>query len=153
MTTTRLTEHFDLSEFSRSQYATRHGIDNTVPPELVWNVLQLCDKVLEPLRLEVHRPVIITSGYRCAELNDAINGASSSAHLEARAADIVVPGMTSAQVCRLIRELKLPYDQIINEFDAWCHVAVARNGIKPRGSVLTARRCDDGAVTYLNGIA
>lgn len=150
---TQLTAHFDLSEFTVSQYAARHGIDNTIPPEMVWNVVRLCDKVLEPLRVDLKRPVIVTSGYRCREVNDGIGGSPSSAHLDARAADIIVPGMSSAAICRIIREMRLPFDQLINEFDAWCHVAVPREGMKPRGSVLTARRVGDGIVSYLNGIA
>ena len=47
----KLTEHFTLAEFERSATAARLHIDNRVPAELVPNTRNLCEQVLEPLRL------------------------------------------------------------------------------------------------------
>lgn len=54
----RLSQHFLLSEFTRSATATRHNVDNTLAStgspqaclEVISNLQSLCDNVLEPLR-------------------------------------------------------------------------------------------------------
>ncbi|MDD6787619.1 MAG: hypothetical protein PUD83_06055 [Bacteroidales bacterium] len=47
----QLTDHFHLSEFVRSETATRLGIDNSInDPEIIANIKNLCEHVLEPLR-------------------------------------------------------------------------------------------------------
>ena len=46
----RLTEHFKLSEFTRSATATARKIDNTPSQEVISNLKVLCQNVLEPLR-------------------------------------------------------------------------------------------------------
>lgn len=46
--------------------------------------------VLELVRLYFGKPVMITSGYRCREHNEAVGGAKGSRHLLSDAADIQV---------------------------------------------------------------
>ena len=46
----KLTEHFKLSEFTRSATATARKIDNTPSKEVISNLKVLCQNVLEPLR-------------------------------------------------------------------------------------------------------
>jgi hypothetical protein len=41
------------------------------------------------------------------------------------AADIRGPGLTPDEVVRAIIAAKLPYDQLIREFDAWTHISVS----------------------------
>lgn len=62
-------------------------------------VLELVEK-LQQLRNELGRPVIITSGYRTPEHNKRVGGASKSLHTLGQAADIVVSGVSSAQVAQ-----------------------------------------------------
>jgi hypothetical protein len=102
------------------------------------NLTRLCVTVLEPLRIDLRLPIHITSGLRPAWLNQAIGGSTSSAHMDGRAADIQVPGMTPLEVCRRVVELGLPVDQVIHEFGSWCHVGVAKQGEAPRNMPLTA---------------
>ena len=45
---------------------------------------------LERLRVAVHRPIRIVSGYRCQQHNAAVGGAPRSQHLYGKAADLVV---------------------------------------------------------------
>ena len=77
-----LSPHFTVGEFFRSGTAIRLGIDNNPDAhpgegistaEGVENLRALCTEVLEPLRRRVGR-VIVTSGYRCQELNKAVGG-------------------------------------------------------------------------------
>lgn len=95
----QLTEHFKLSEFTRSDTASKYGIDNTLDPsnpihnEIIKNLRNLCEQVLEPLRQFFNVPIVIGSGYRCQRLNShpEVGGASSSQHMLGEAADIRIP--------------------------------------------------------------
>lgn len=132
----RLSAHFTLGEFLRSQYATRHGVDMTPPLEVRENLRRLCVGVLEPLRAELRRTInpgafiVVTSGYRPPVLNAAIGGATRSAHLTGRAADIVVPGVAAVDVFNTLRDMDLSspplaiVDKAILEFGQWVHVQV-----------------------------
>lgn len=86
-----LTPHFTLQEMTESLTAKKHGIANVPPPEAVENLRKLCIGTLEPLREKLQQPVVITSGYRCQQLNEIIVHASrKSQHMEGRAADFYV---------------------------------------------------------------
>ena len=90
---TVLTPHFKLREFTESATAMKQGIANVPPPEAVENLRRLCEHTLEPLRLKLQLPVVITSGYRCQQLNELIVHASrKSQHMSGCAADFVVSG-------------------------------------------------------------
>ena len=97
MTDIRLSEHFMLSEFTRSTTAERLGICNELDPfypthkDIIANLRNLCEQVLEPLRAYVRQPIIISSGYRSPALNQALRGAPRSQHLTGEAADIRLP--------------------------------------------------------------
>ena len=52
------------------------------------NIQNLCEVVLEPLRKQVNEPVIISSGYRCPQLNRAVGGSPTSQHMTGEACDI-----------------------------------------------------------------
>lgn len=84
----KLSEHFSLEEMTRSETAQiRHIINN--PSELaIDNLTILCQRVLEPTRKIVGKPLIINSGYRSERLNSAVGGVKSSYHLTGKAADI-----------------------------------------------------------------
>lgn len=76
---------------TESLTAKKHGIANVPPPEAVENLRKLCIGTLEPLREKLQQPVVITSGYRCQQLNEIIVHASrKSQHMEGRAADFYV---------------------------------------------------------------
>ena len=138
---TQLSAHFSLEEFITSQTAARMG-RVIEPTELdVRNLARLCETVLEPLRVALGRPLIITSGLRPLWLNESIGGSKSSAHMDGRAADIQVHGLSPLQVCQKVAELRLPVDQCIHEFPpaGWCHVGIAPPDARPRNQYMTAR--------------
>lgn len=88
---TVLTPHFKLREFTESATAMKQGIANVPPPEAVENLRRLCIGTLEPLREKLNQPVVITSGYRCQQLNEIIVHASrKSQHMSGQAADFYV---------------------------------------------------------------
>lgn len=87
----KLSEHFSLSEFTKSSTAMKHGIKNTPPQEAVDNLKALCQSCLEPLREALGLPVVITSGYRTKALNSMLAHSSErSQHMLGQAADFYV---------------------------------------------------------------
>lgn len=91
-----ITRNFSFSEFEKSQSATNLGIDNSIPDDTVrTNIRTLTEQVLQPARDKLTvvfrgTPVklVITSGYRCPELNEAIGGSRTSFHCFGYAADL-----------------------------------------------------------------
>ena len=133
----QLSEHFELAEFLVSETAARRGITNEPTPQIIDNLRRLCQLVLEPLRVKLARPVVITSGYRSQALNRAVGGSPTSHHMQGRAADLIVPGITPLAVCQAASQLKLPCVQIIHEFGRWTHLSVAISN--ERTQLLTAK--------------
>ena len=145
----QLSEHFELAEFLVSETAARRGIANEPTPEIIENLRRLCQLVLEPLRVKLARPVVITSGYRSPALNRAIGGSPTSHHMQGRAADLIVPGITPLAVCQAASQLKLPCVQIIHEFGRWAHLSVAAS--TERTQLLTAK-LTQGKTVYEPGL-
>ena len=141
----KLTEHFNLSEFVRSDTATRLGIDNSInDPEIIANIKNLCEHVLEPLRVYANCPIIINSGYRCPLLNSYVGGSKNSQHKFGEAADIRLPvtsfkwhngelhtDMDEARRWFDFIKYNTDYDQLIletaNQLDFWIHVSCRRD--------------------------
>jgi hypothetical protein len=90
---------------------------------------------------------VVSSGYRSPEVNKAIGGSNGSAHMLGLAADITVPGLSVQAVCREIVKLKRPFDQVIDEYSSWVHVAIPAKDKKPRMQQLIARRFGNGGQT------
>ena len=111
----KLSEHFELTEFTRSSL----GLLNQPPADVIPLLQQFCERILEPLRVHVSRPVVITSGYRSTELNRKVGGVSDSYHCATSArcaADIQVPGIPLEEVFRwLCEESGLLFDKVILE--------------------------------------
>lgn len=122
----KLSDHFDLEEFTRSDTASAHGIDNSAPAPIVEKLTRLAN-TLERVRAVLGHPLTITSGYRSPGLNAAVGGVGDSAHLHGLAADFVCPGFGSPrEVCRELARhaAALDFDQLIHEhFGAadWTH--------------------------------
>lgn len=146
-----LSPNFDLMEMVVSQEAARRGIPNTPKQSQIDNLQRLCYEILEPLRTKVNKPIVVNSGFRSTAVNSLVGGSRTSDHCDGRAADILVPGLTSKQVCQTIIDMKLPYKQVIEEFGQWTHVSIEIEGEKPRNEVLTARRVS-GNTIYSKGL-
>ena len=91
-------KYFTISELTRSDTASIKQIDNTPNKEITEHLIELVEKLLDPLRNDwaeycdvnqLGSPAIsVNSGYRCNELNKAVGGSLTSAHLTGYAADI-----------------------------------------------------------------
>nr|WP_314758890.1 D-Ala-D-Ala carboxypeptidase family metallohydrolase [uncultured Porphyromonas sp.] len=132
-------KYFTLAELVRSRTAEAHKpkpIDNTPPAELLPNLHRLMD-YLDLIREAYGKPIRVSSGYRCYDLNRAVGGSSNSQHKQGLAADLVVPDLD--RLLGIIRKLG-GFDQLIDERprggSRWVHVSVAPEGGKPRGQVM-----------------
>ena len=135
-------QYFKLNEFLISQDAARFGISNVPTDDVIANIQFLCTKILDPLRNKIGKAIVISSGYRSPELNAKIGGAQNppSQHTFGKAADILIPGMTAKQVMDyILTNTKLPFDQIILEFDSWVHISVDKDKTLQRGNILQAK--------------
>ncbi len=120
-------KYFTIQELTKSATASRKGINNTPDESVKRNLNLLVDNILDPLREAWGEPIIVTSGYRCGRLNKAVGGAAKSQHMYGQAADIRTVSdkpSDNKKLFDLIRELKLPYDQLIDEYNYnWVHVS------------------------------
>ena len=153
----QLTKNFSLSELTRSEAAARKGVDNTPPPEAVDNLRALAEKVLQPLRDAVGKPMRVNSAYRGPEANKAVGGSKTSQHMTGEAADIEFDGFDNKKLAEKIVAMKLNFDQLILEFykpgdpnSGWVHVSHKRGGPQ-RGQVLRAVN-EGGKTKYLPGL-
>ena len=119
-----LSPHFTLEELTHSEVAARNGWDNSPTQEEISNLQRLA-YLLEKVKEAVGgKPVMINSGFRSKQVNDAVGSKDSSQHRIGCAADIRVPGMTPDEVTKAIIASGLPFQQVIREFDRWTHVAI-----------------------------
>lgn len=125
-------KYFTLQELTRSETAESLGINNTPDAAVVVHLKELTERLLDPLREAFGHPIIVTSGYRCPELNKAVGGSPTSAHLQGYAADLVpkdgnVQHFLEFTCWWLLREGK-PYDQLIAETNSkgakWVHLGL-----------------------------
>lgn len=129
METMKLSANFKLSELTKSQTAERKGINNNPSAGQIDNLRELCINVLQPIRSNFDKPVIISSGFRSAELCIAIGSSIDSQHTKGQAADLEVPGIDNKELATWIKN-NLEFDQLILEFykegepdSGWVHVS------------------------------
>lgn len=84
----QLTTNFELSEFINSDIAKKEGINNAPTGGVICNLQLLCKNLLQPLRDLYKKPLFISSGYRCPQLNKLVGGVATSDHLKGCAADV-----------------------------------------------------------------
>jgi zinc D-Ala-D-Ala carboxypeptidase len=127
-----LTPHFTLEEMT---FTNHREFDNT-PNVLQINNLQRLAEFLEEVRSLLGKPIIIDSGFRSPDVNQAVGSTSVSQHLRGCAADFRVPGMTPAEVVKAIHGSDLPFDQLILEL-TWTHISIPNtDDVAPRRMAL-----------------
>lgn len=150
-----LSANFTLKELTKSDTATRLGLDNTPDDAALENLKTLCEKVLQPVRDHFGKSVTVNSAYRSPESNAAVGGSKTSDHCKGMAADIEIPGVANAELAQWIMD-NLKYTQLILEFytpgipdSGWVHISFDPSNLKCQE--LTATKVA-GKTTYLNGL-
>jgi hypothetical protein len=152
----KLSANFTLSELTKSQMATRHGIPNEPKPDHIDNLKALCINVLQPIRSEFEKPVMISSGYRSPELCVRIGSSINSQHAKGEAADFEIHSVSNKDLALWIKN-NLEFDQLILEFhneaepnSGWIHCSYSLK--TNRNQSLIAYRDENGKVQYKPGV-
>ena len=125
----KLSEHFSLGEFTKSNHPEVYNIPSHVSIE---NMKRICGW-LEVLRDRYGQPIIINSGYRSPQLNKKVGGVSTSNHLTGCAVDIRCSGAEQAIDFAYIlkgysKEIHQDFDELFIEKSKqstyWVHFAV-----------------------------
>ena len=150
----KLTANITLDEMTKSDIAERKGINNNPSPKQIDNLKALAVNILQPVRSEFDKPLIIRSGFRCAELNIEIGSSINSQHCadnNSAAADFEIPGVDNKELAQWIRD-NLIWDQIILEFykegepsSGWVHCSYSSD-LNRKQSLIAYR--EDGKTKY-----
>ena len=129
----KLTDHFTLEEPYASDTAIRHNINNKPQDPIVLKNLKFLAERLEDVRSLLRNPIHVNSAYRSLRVNELVGSKPTSAHTKGLAADIVCPSFGSPRdVVLAITGSDIQYDQVILEYDRWCHLGFAEEGKAPR---------------------
>ena len=150
-----LSANFTLKELTKSDTATRLGLENSPDEATIENLKLLCQEVLQPIREHFGKSVTVNSGFRSPESNAAVGGSKTSDHCLGRAADIEIDGVPNPELAQWIMD-NLDYTQLILEFytqgqpnSGWVHVSYDPSNLK--NQELTAVKVA-GKTQYLNGL-
>tara|TARA_R110002072_G_scaffold42529_1_gene120119 strand:+ start:47 stop:505 length:459 start_codon:yes stop_codon:yes gene_type:complete len=148
----QLSKNFNLVEMTKSQTATRKGIDNTPSAEHQGNLQSLCMHVLQPIRDHFSQVVTVSSGYRSPELCTAIGSKITSQHAKGQAADFEIFGVSNKELADYINE-NLDYDQLILEYwqesdpnSGWVHCSYSEGN--NRNQYLKAYKDENNKTKY-----
>jgi len=151
----KLTANFTLDELIKSQVATRKGINNNPSPTQIENLKALAVNILQPIRSQFDKPLIISSGFRTAELCIEIGSSINSQHCadnKSAAADFEIPGVDNKELAKWIKD-NLTWDQLILEFykegepsSGWVHCSYSSD--LNRKESLIAYKDDDNKTQY-----
>lgn len=127
--------HFTFTEMTK----TDSGLDN-IPDDMnvICNLVRLSE-FLQIIRNELHLPIIVNSGYRSKEVNEAVGGVLSSYHVKGLAADIKCADMD--KLLAVLHSHLMEIDQLGIYYNKntqlWFHVGLAEDGKVPRTQIFT----------------
>jgi hypothetical protein len=98
-----LSTHFDSKELS-----CHHCHQVIINKELL--------NKLELLRAKLGKPIIINSAYRCPIHNKQVGGVKNSQHLQGKAADIQVKGLTPVYVAKIAKQVGFTFVKVYPNF-------------------------------------
>lgn len=125
-------KYFTLEELC----ATKTGLTNIPTWQAVENLKALVNNVLDPIRESWGNPILVTSGFRCKEVNDKVGGSTTSQHIKGQAADLDIG--TPEQNKSLFEHIcksGITFDQLLLE-NNWQWVHISYNINKNRQQIL-----------------
>lgn len=129
-------KYFSIKELTKSETATKKGIDNTPNAAQVKNLEALIDNLLDPIREQWGAAIYVTSGFRSIALNKAVGGVANSHHLGGYAADLTVKSQAGNKALfEMIRCSNLRWTQLISEKNTshgcgWVHISYVPSNLK-----------------------
>ena len=128
--------YFSIPELTASATALREGIDNR-PSKCAYHLLHvLVDQLLDPIREAWGEPIVVSSGYRCKELNTLVGGVKNSHHMLGCAADIIAGNRADhRRLFKLIQQMhgegRIKFTQLIWEGNGrWIHISYVPSDLR-----------------------
>jgi hypothetical protein len=125
----KITENFTYREFIYSDTAIRLGIDNYPKDSIIWKNIKNLAVEIQKIRNKFGQ-IRILSGYRCPELNKAVNGSATSLHCFGFSADLeqVSTNIKLIEIINWIHD-NLKWRELICEYfpRGWCHYGFTDN--------------------------
>lgn len=118
-----LSPNFTLEEATYSETAIRLGIPNNPTPEQLEN-MKAAAAVLEKVR-EASGPLKVNSWLRLPDVNVAVGGSKMSSHMDGWAIDCSSSQYTPYQLCQIVKQTGVKFDQLIHEYGRWMHISFA----------------------------
>ena len=122
----KLSDHFSLEELctTNNKKFAKKNLD-----EAKQNIAEMecLAYFAEQIRAFIKVPMLVSSGFRCYDLNKAVGGVNTSQHLFFRAIDFVPKGMSIDECFDILRNSQLVYNQLIKERSGnsvWIHVGM-----------------------------
>ena len=126
--TIQLSPNFNISELTHSQTAIENAIDNSPDEKSLENLKYLCKNLLQPLRDKLGKPIHVTSGYHCEELNRLVGGVPTSQHVKGEAADCYCTDGPEF-LLQILLNSGLEFDQaIVYKKKRFLHLSLKRGG-------------------------
>jgi hypothetical protein len=122
----KLSAHFSLEELATTrnkEFATK----NLKEAKEHLTEMECLAFFAEQVRAFVNGPMIISSGFRCDELNKAVGGSKTSQHRFFRAIDFIPKGQDLDEIYDKLMISPLVYKQLIKEQSGgkrWIHVSM-----------------------------
>jgi zinc D-Ala-D-Ala carboxypeptidase len=117
----QLSDHFTLAELTKSDTASRMGLNNEPGSTVIEKLVLVCENILEPVRNHYGVPFSPSSGFRCLSLNRALGSSD-------------VPGISNKETAFWVRD-NCDFDQIVLEFyeeekpkSGWVHCSYRGDG-------------------------
>ena len=150
----KISKNFSLGELTKSETATRLGINNEPGSEELISLVSLVHCVLQPIRDHFGRAITVTSGFRSVETCKAVGSSAKSQHAKGEAVDWEILGVDNLQVAQEIPKIIDSWDQLILEFydpkqgpdSGWIHLSYNRLG-NNRKRIMRAYR-SNGKTVY-----
>lgn len=122
----QLSPHFNLSELACTSNKAL-AEKNLKEAKAHLTEMECLAFFAEQVRMFINAPMIISSGYRCDELNRAVGGAKTSQHRVFRAIDFIPKGIDLDECYAKLQFSPLVYKQLIKEQSGskrWIHVSM-----------------------------
>lgn len=151
----KLSKNFTLDELTATSKSGLQALNTEKAvrdPEILDNLTKLANEVLQVIRDYYGKAVVVSSGYRCLELNAAVGGSQTSQHSYGEAADIQIAGVKADQIFEDIKNGKIAglksLGQVILEKvggKEWVHISIMTD----RYRKIQEARYGTGDVVYL----
>ena len=119
-----ISPHFSFEELSRTSVISLSAKNRAEAADRKTELTALAFYLLEPVRALLGVPLIITSAYRCPEVNKAAGGVKKSQHLLGEAADFIPAGIGLPAAFNKIKQMRqLHFGQLILD-PCWIHISL-----------------------------